>query len=147
MEICSFSPTINRVEEGKWPLATPNFEVTNSIFKITNDNNTFSISTPGHWFSRRRAGTINQLQKLLKLRSGNDNKLHVEEVRQMRNQIKIGENNYKLYDLDSFRNELFQEMKDVECNNREDMVFRMELTYDEVAEVLDTKHIATPSIG
>ena len=45
----SFNPPINLVEEDKWLLAVSSFECTNSVFNITDDNNSFSISIPGHW--------------------------------------------------------------------------------------------------
>ena len=49
MESFSFSSPINLVEEGKWLLAVSSFECTNSVFNITNENKSFSITTPGHW--------------------------------------------------------------------------------------------------
>ena len=52
-----------------------------TVLNITDENNSFSFSTPGYWFSRCGAVTIHKLQKLLELRSQNDIKLHVEEVR------------------------------------------------------------------
>ena len=45
----SFNPSINLVEEGKWWLTVTFFEATNSVFNITNENKSFSISIPGHW--------------------------------------------------------------------------------------------------
>ena len=36
-----FSPPIILVEEGKWRLVVTSFEVTNSVFNIENENNTF----------------------------------------------------------------------------------------------------------
>ena len=45
----SFNPPINLVEEGKWLLAVSSFECTNSVFNITNENNSFSIIVPGHY--------------------------------------------------------------------------------------------------
>ena len=92
METFSFSPPINLVEEGKWLLAVTCFETTNSVFNITNENNSFSITAMGHWSSRGRAETIYKLQKLLELRSENDIQLHVKEVEKRGNLIKAGEN-------------------------------------------------------
>ena len=40
-----------------------------------------SITRPGHLSSRGGAETINKLQKILELRSQDDIKLHVEEVK------------------------------------------------------------------
>ena len=56
------------------------FEATNSVFNITAEIYSFSITIEGRWHSRRGAETVNKLQKLLQLRSKNDFKLHVEEV-------------------------------------------------------------------
>ena len=48
MESFSLSLPINLVEERKWLLAETSFEATNSVFNIDDENNSFSISTPGH---------------------------------------------------------------------------------------------------
>ena len=40
---------INLVEEGKWLLGVFSFECTNSVFNITNENDSFSIIIPGHY--------------------------------------------------------------------------------------------------
>ena len=52
MESFSFSPPINLSEEGKWMMAVTSFEATNSVFYITNQNNSSSITRPGYWISR-----------------------------------------------------------------------------------------------
>ena len=48
MQIFSFNPPINLVEEGKWLMAVSSLECTNSVFNITNENNLVSIIIPGH---------------------------------------------------------------------------------------------------
>ena len=48
METFSFAPRTNVFEEGKWLLAVTSFETTNSVFIITVENNSFSISMPGY---------------------------------------------------------------------------------------------------
>ena len=55
------------------------FEATNSVFTITDENNSFSITTPGHWNSESAQKTIDELNKLIDLRSQNDFDLHVEQ--------------------------------------------------------------------
>ena len=45
----SFNFPINLSEEGKWLLAVTSFEFTNSVFNVTNQNNSFLITIPGHW--------------------------------------------------------------------------------------------------
>ena len=47
MIIFSFSPRINLIE-GKWLLGVTSFECTNSVYNITNENKSFSITIPGH---------------------------------------------------------------------------------------------------
>ena len=101
MQTFSFNPPINLVEEGKWLLGVSSFECTNSVFNITNKNSYFSIIVPGHWESKSAEKTIDELNKLLELRSL---ELHVKEVRKRGNKIKIGDNEYKLSDFDTFKN-------------------------------------------
>ena len=60
MQTFSFNPPINLVEEGKWLLAVSSFECTNSVFNITNENNSFSISISGHWNSEDGEELINK---------------------------------------------------------------------------------------
>ena len=69
METFSYSPPNNLVEEGKWLLAISSFECTNSVFNITNENNSFSITIPGHWQNKYAEKTIGELNDLLELRS------------------------------------------------------------------------------
>ena len=77
----SFLPSINLVEEDKWKMGVMSFEATNSVFKRTDGNRSFSTTTPGYWSSRGGAETNYKIQKLLELRSQNDHELHVQEVR------------------------------------------------------------------
>ena len=49
LQTFSFNPPINLVEEGKCLLGVSPSECTNSVFKITNENNSFSIIIPGHY--------------------------------------------------------------------------------------------------
>ena len=44
-------------------------EFTNSVFNITNENNSFSITIPGHWQNKSAERTIFTLDNLLELRS------------------------------------------------------------------------------
>ena len=48
MQLFSFNPPINLVEEGKWLIGLSPLECTNSVFNITNETNSFSIIIPGH---------------------------------------------------------------------------------------------------
>ena len=85
MQTFSFNPTIKLVEEDKWLLAVSSFDCSNSVFNITNENNSFSTTIPSHWQTKSAEKTIDKLNKLLKLRSL---ELFVKEVRKRGNQIK-----------------------------------------------------------
>ena len=61
----SFNAPINLVEGGKLLLAVSSFECTNSVFNITNENNSFSITIPGHYQTEFAEKIINDLNKLL----------------------------------------------------------------------------------
>ena len=66
LKIFSFSPRMNFFEESKWLKTKTFFEATSSVFNITDENNSFSISTPGHWNSDDEE-VFNKLNKLLNL--------------------------------------------------------------------------------
>ena len=140
MQTFSSSPPMNLFEEGKWHLAVSSFECTNSVFNITDENNSFSITIPGHWESKSAEKTIVELKKLLELMSL---ELHVKETRKRRNRIKIGYNEYKLSDFDLHENEVLEKLKNVIYNDLEYLVYRMQLTYDEIIDILDLKKIST----
>ena len=89
IETFSFNPLINLFEEGKWLLRVTFFKTTNSVFNITDGNNSFSISTPGqpripNYLPEE---TIDKLLDLLKLRSEKDIEKHVSELKKKGNQI------------------------------------------------------------
>ena len=91
MQTFPFNPPINLVEEGKWLLGVTSFECTNSVFNITDENNSFSISIPGRWriLNYFEDNFINKLKNLLKLRSQNNIESHVKGVRTRGSQIKV----------------------------------------------------------
>ena len=140
----SFSPPINLIEEDKWLLAVSSFECTNSVFNITNENNSFSIIVPGHYETESDQKTIDELNKLLELRSQNGIELHVEQVRK-KGLILI--NDYSLSSLGMFKDEILEELKNVKYNDLEDLVYRFKLTYDEIMDILDLKYISTKRTG
>ena len=140
MQTFSFNPPINLLEEGKWLIAVSSLECTNSVFNITDDNNSFSIIIPAHWETEPDEKTINDLNKLLELKSL---ELHVEEVRNRGNIIKIGDKEFKLSDFDNQKYEILDELKKVGYNDLEDLVYRMRLSYYEIMDILDLKYIPT----
>ena len=58
------------------------FETTSSVSKLTNENNIFSIGSPGYWRIPNYLpdGVTDRLKEILELRSQNDIDLHVKEV-------------------------------------------------------------------
>ena len=132
----SFNPPINLLEEGRWLLAVSSFECTNSVFNISNENNSFSIIVPGHYETESAGKTIDELNKLLVLRSQNGIELHVEQVRK-KGLILI--NDYSLSSLGMFKDEILEDLKNAQFNVLEDMVYRFQLTYDEFMDILDLK--------
>ena len=144
MQTFSFNPPINLVEGGKWLLAVSSFESTNSVFNITNENNSFSIIIPGHYQTEFAEQTIDELNKLLEDKSL---ELHVEEVRKRGDRIKSGDNEYKLSDFDTQKHEIIEGLKNDKYDDLEDLVYRMQLTYDEIIDVLDLQYISTKRMG
>ena len=140
----SFNPSINLLEEGKWLLAVSSFECTNSIFNITNENNSFSIIIPGHYETKFAEKIIDELNRLLDLRTL---ELHVDEVEKRGNKIKIEDKQYKLSDFDNQKYEILQELKNVKYNDLEDLVYRMRPSYDEIMDILDLNYIPTKRTG
>ena len=88
--------------------------------------------------------TVNELNKLLELKSL---ELHVKEVKKRGDQIKKEDNDYKLSDFDTQKNEILEEIKNVKNNNIEVMVYRFQLTYVEITDILDLKYISTKKTG
>ena len=144
MQTFSFNPPINLLEEGKWLLAVSSLECTNSVFNITNENNSFSIIIPGHYETEYAEKTIDELNKLFELRSQNGLELHVEQVRK-KGLILIDD--YSLSSLGMFKKEILEELEKAKYNDLEDLVYRFQLTYDEIIDVLDIKYIPTKRIG
>ena len=77
MQIFSFNPPINLFVKGKRLLGVSSCECKNFVFNRTNENNSLSIIIPGHYQTKFAEKMINNLNKLLELKSF---ELHVEEV-------------------------------------------------------------------
>ena len=140
----SFNPPINLVEEGKWLMAVSLFDWRKSVYNITSENNSFSIIIPGHYQNRSDEKTIDDLNKLLELKSLES---HVEEVKKRGNRLKIGDMEYMLSDFDTQKNQILEELKNVKYNDLKDLVYRMRLSYDEIMNILDLKYIPTKRTG
>ena len=96
MQSFSFSSPINFIEEGKWLKRVSLFECTNSVFIITDENNSLSITIPGHWETESADKTNDELNKLIEIRSF---ELHVKEFSKKGKKIKLGGNEYKISDF------------------------------------------------
>ena len=62
---------------------------TNSVYNITNENNSFSTIVPGYYQTESAEKTIDEVNIILELRSL---ELHVKEVRKSGNKLKKGDN-------------------------------------------------------
>ena len=60
MQTFLFNPPINLLEKCKWLLAVSSFDCTNSVFNITDENNSFSITIPGHSKTKSAEKTIDE---------------------------------------------------------------------------------------
>ena len=56
-------------------------------------------------------------------------------------------NDYSLSSLGMFKDEILEELKNVKYNDLEDLVYRFQLTYDEIMNILDLKYIPTKRTG
>ena len=121
-------------------LAVSSFDCANSVFNIPDKNNSFSIIIPGGYQTESAAKTIDKPNKSLEFRSL---ELHVKEVRRRGNQIKRRDKENNLPDFDTHKNEILEELKNANYNDIEDLVYRMQLTYDEIIDILDLKYIPT----
>ena len=128
-------------------MAVNSFEATNSIFNIIDENKSFSVSTPSHRNSEDGEELINKLNSLLDLRSENDIKLHVKEVGKRGTRTERENSGYNLAGFDHFKTDMLEGMKRIKYNDLEDMVYRMELSYDEIVDIVDVKYIAGSTIG
>ena len=81
MQIFSFNPPKKSSEQDKWLPSVSSFEATKSVFNMTDENKSFSISMPGHRNSKPAEKTFDALNKLITLTSENDIELRVGEVR------------------------------------------------------------------
>ena len=87
--------------------------------------------------------TIDELNKLIDRKSENDIELHIEQVKKKRI---ILIKDYSLSSLVLIKLKYLKK-KNANNNNLEDMVYRFQLTYDEIIDILDLKYIPTTTIG
>ena len=144
MQTFSFNPPLNLIEEGKWLMAVSSLECTNSVFNITNENNSFSIIIPGHWENEFSEKVVDEVNRLLELRSLES---YVDEVRKRGKTIKIGDKEYNLSDFDNQKYEIIKGLKEAKYKDIRDLIHRMRLSYDEIIDIIDPKYIPTKRTG
>ena len=110
MQTFSFSPPINVSEEEKWLLVVTVFAATNSLFNVTDENNSFSISSISHWIQKSDKKTIDKLNELLELRYQNYIELHVEGVGERVTGIEKTNSGYELAGFDVFEEKILAEL-------------------------------------
>ena len=113
METFSFNPPINLVDEEKWLLAVTSFEATNFVFNVADEDNSFSFIILGRWRIPNYSDEdfIDNLNKLLKLKSKNDVEFHVEEVRNRENKIKVISKEFSSSDFNTSKEEILEVYK------------------------------------
>ena len=94
-----------------------------SIFNITNENNSFSISTLSYWTPEGGEEHINKLNNLLELRFQNDIELHAEEFGKRGTRMERENSGYILAGFDLLKSEIIAELRRVKYKDLEDMVF------------------------
>ena len=124
LQTFSFNPSIDLSEVGKWLLAVTFSEVTNSVFNITDENNSFKLPYKVTGTLNLLKKTIDELNNLSKLRSQNGIDLHVEKVKKGL----ILKNHYFLSSFGNFKGEILEKLKEAEYDYFEDLVYRFQLT-------------------
>ena len=99
---------MNLSEEGRSLLPVTTFEATNFISTITNENNSFPITIPGHWNSELAEKTFDKLYRLLEFRSQNDTDIYVEQVGK---KAIVLINDYCLSNRDTLKSEKLEKTK------------------------------------
>ena len=149
MHTFSFNSPIKISDEGKWLLAVTSFEATITVFKRADENNSFEIIKPGSWKipSCLEDNVVDKLKNLRKPKHENNIELQVLEVRKRNIKIKINSKESSLSDFDTSKTGIVEKLKNAENNDVEDMVYRFQLTDDEIIDILDLKYIPTKRTG
>ena len=69
----------------------------------------------------------------------------MQELRKRGHAVRIGDKLYVLSGFDTHKNEMLEALKNAKYNDLEDMVYRFQITYDEIIDILDLKYISTKS--
>ena len=124
-------------------------EATNSVFNISNENKSFPFGVPGYWRIPNYFldGIIGKLKELLELRSQNDFDIQVKKFEKGVLEQKKENSGYNLAGFGRFKSEILAELRRVKHLDLEDLVYRMESTYDEIMDALDIKYTSATSNG
>ena len=79
------------------------------------------MTIPGHWSSKSAEKTIDELNKILELRSEIYIELHIEQVRK-KGLILIKD--YSICSLGTFKKEILEDLINAKDNDLQDMVYR-----------------------
>ena len=115
------------------------FETTNSVFVIADENDSFSTTRTARPIPEGSEEIVDEINELLELICQNDIQLHVKEAEKRGTRIEIENSCYNLAGFDHFKTEILAEVRRVKYKDLVDMVYRLELTYDEVLDILDMK--------
>ena len=130
-------------------LAVTSLEATNSVFDIIDKNNSFSISITGRWripnFLEDRI--FDKLRKSLKPKSENGIDLHAKENRKRGSKVKINSTDIFLSEFGTFKKQTLEELNSINYDDLEDLVYRMQLTHDEIMDILGLKNFPSEKIG
>ena len=85
---------------------------------------------------------MNELNKLLELRSQNYIDLHVKKVEKSGTGTAIENSGYQLAGFDHFKSHILAEVRRVKYKHLQYIVYRIELTNDGLLDILDVKIIA-----
>ena len=88
-----------------------------------------------------------KLKEMLEFRSQNDIEFHVKEFEKRGTRIEIEKSGYNLAGFDPFKSKKLAELRRVKYHDLRDLVYRLELTYDEDMDVIGMNELSATSIG
>ena len=70
-----------------------------------------------------------------------------KEIEKRGTRTEIENSGFDLAGLYNFKSELLSELKRIEDKDSDDMIYRLEIIYDEILDILDVKYIAGSTSG
>ena len=71
----------------------------------------------------------------------------MKEVEKRGTRLKIEKSGYNLAGFDHLKSEILSELKRVKFGDLKDMVYRLQITYNEMIDILDVKYVAGSTKG